>query len=134
MNKVYDMAEKHNVSISEKLYDDIKDYCSLNGLKLNSFVEDLIRKSFNIEKFGETPFNKTVESQPNEHQQMPDDDKKELEVVTSFNKKMDEGMTEANKQIDDIVEQIKDIDKLQKDVDNLVYEEKPKKRKITRLN
>ena len=47
---------KHSISISAKLYKDIKDYCTLNGLKLNTFVEGLLRKAFTVEKFGEAPF------------------------------------------------------------------------------
>ena len=53
------MAEnKHNILISERLYLDIKRYCAFNGLKVNTFVESLLLKAFNVEKYGETPFQK----------------------------------------------------------------------------
>ena len=48
--------EKHTISISGKLYNEIKEYCTLNELKLNFFVETLLSKAFRIEKFGATPF------------------------------------------------------------------------------
>lgn len=48
--------KKHNISIGERLYKDIKDYCEFNSLKLNEFVEDLLKKSFAVEKFGAAPF------------------------------------------------------------------------------
>ena len=53
------MAEKHNISISDKLYNNIREYCQLNQLKVNSFVEDLLRNALNIEKFGVSPFGPT---------------------------------------------------------------------------
>ena len=44
------------VEIDEKLYNDIKVYCSLNALKIKAFVNELLKKAFIIEKYGETPF------------------------------------------------------------------------------
>ena len=54
---------KHSISISSKLYNDIKNYCALNELKVNTFVEELLRKAFNVEKFGEAPFVKFREEE-----------------------------------------------------------------------
>lgn len=64
------MAEtikKHSVSIDEQLYQEIKDYCELNDLKINHFVEEILRKQFLIEKYGDTPFSilsKKIEIEP----------------------------------------------------------------------
>ena len=44
------------VKINSSLYTDIKEYCSLNGLKINSFINELLEKQFAIEKFGDAPF------------------------------------------------------------------------------
>ena len=44
------------VEIDEKLYNDIKVYCSLNALKIKAFVNELLKKALIIEKYGETPF------------------------------------------------------------------------------
>lgn len=52
------MAEtgKHTIVVSDKLYKGIKEYCTLNGLKINAFVDELLTRAFNIEKFGTAPF------------------------------------------------------------------------------
>ena len=44
------------VEIDEKLYNDIKVYCWLNALKIKACVNELLKKAFIIEKYGETPF------------------------------------------------------------------------------
>lgn len=46
----------HSILISENLYHDIKEYCQINDLKFGDFVDDLIRKSFMVEKYGDAPF------------------------------------------------------------------------------
>ncbi len=52
---------KHSVSISAKLYKEMKTYCQMNGLKLNVFAEELLRSAFNVERYGEAPFTKFTE-------------------------------------------------------------------------
>lgn len=49
-----------SVSIDDKLYGDIKDYCDINSLRMREYVETLIRKSFMVDKYGETPFAKEI--------------------------------------------------------------------------
>lgn len=43
------------MEIDKKLLDEIKCYCRMNNLKLGAFVNDLLRKAFNEEKFGKGP-------------------------------------------------------------------------------
>ena len=43
------------MEIDKKLYKDIKSYCELNNLKVSDFINGLLRKAFNIEKYGEKP-------------------------------------------------------------------------------
>ena len=43
------------VTIKDKLYKDIVSYCELNGLEVNGFINDLLKKNFMIEKYGEKP-------------------------------------------------------------------------------
>lgn len=43
------------MEIDKKLLDEIRDYCQLNNLKIGLFVNKLLRKAFNNEKFGEKP-------------------------------------------------------------------------------
>lgn len=48
--------KKHTVQIDSKLYNEIKEYCKLNELKIGSFINEILKKSFLVEKYGETPF------------------------------------------------------------------------------
>lgn len=68
------------ISIDARLYDSIKDYCSLNGLKMKDYVQDLIAMSFNVDRYGESPFdrfNKKVTAQ------ILETEKKEIEAPVS---------------------------------------------------
>lgn len=44
-----------NVNIEDKLYQDIKEYCKLNKLTISMFVNDLLKKTFMIEKYDDAP-------------------------------------------------------------------------------
>lgn len=44
------------IDIENKLHNDIKEYCKMNGLVMKDFVNKLLKKSFTVEKYGETPF------------------------------------------------------------------------------
>lgn len=47
-----------NMSLIEtKLHNEIKEYCKLNNLKVNIFINELLKKAFMREKYGEAPFN-----------------------------------------------------------------------------
>ena len=50
------MDKEGVVKINSSLYSEIKEYCSLNNLKINAFVNEMIKKQFSIEKFGDEPF------------------------------------------------------------------------------
>lgn len=41
--------------IDKTLYQEIKEYCKLNNLKVKDFINTLLRKAFTIEKYGEKP-------------------------------------------------------------------------------
>ena len=43
------------VTIKDKLYKEIFSYCELNNLDVNEFINDLLKKNFMIEKYGEKP-------------------------------------------------------------------------------
>lgn len=137
MSKVLFMSEKHNISISERLYNNIKEYCKLNELKLNVFVEELIQKSFNVEKFGDTPFARQDDpGPPLQKEPVVNEYVKELEAVQK-------AKTEPV-----IVEEVKEPEPVEEPapIEKEEIKEKPKveveppkkqenqKRKITRLN
>jgi hypothetical protein len=101
------------LEIDKKLYNDIKEYCKLNGLKVGVFINNLLRKAFNIEKYGNTPFsinNGTVF-----------DD-------TLYNNKEEKKVEDMKEIAPEVIEE-KEIIDLGKEV-NLVQIKKSKKRKL----
>ena len=44
------------MEIDKKLYEEIKEYCDLNGIKAKDYVNGLLRKAFMQDKYGERPF------------------------------------------------------------------------------
>ena len=50
--------KKHMIQIKNPLYNEIKEYCNLNEIKINTFINELLEKSFLIEKYGTSPFDK----------------------------------------------------------------------------
>lgn len=46
------------MEIDKKLNNDITAYCKENGLNKKDFINRLLKKAFNIEKYGEKPFRK----------------------------------------------------------------------------
>ena len=126
------MAEKHSISIDGKLYSNLKEYCELNNLKLNTYVEELIRKQFTIEKFGASPFDKMVDPEP-QHQ--------EKKVIDEFYDKAISGMKEAEETTAAIVEAVGGPEKMADAITDLIFDEKKEekpvekpKKKVTRLN
>jgi hypothetical protein len=43
------------VTIKDKLFKDIHSYCSINGLDVETYINDMLKKSFMIEKYGNKP-------------------------------------------------------------------------------
>ena len=48
------------MEIDKKLYEEIKEYCKLNGLKPSEYVNALLKKAFMEDKYGAAPFKKEV--------------------------------------------------------------------------
>lgn len=46
----------HKVEISDKTYEDLKVFCSLNNLKIGQFADKLIHDGLMIEMYGDVPF------------------------------------------------------------------------------
>jgi hypothetical protein len=44
-----------NVNIDDKLYQEIREYCRLNKLTISVFVNDLLKKTFLVEKYDDAP-------------------------------------------------------------------------------
>ena len=120
------MAEKHSVSIDGKLYSELKEYCDLNGLKLNIYAEELIRKQFSIEKFGATPFDRMDKPQVREPE------KKVIDELydKSINEKV-EPVIGSEPEV--IGPEKKEDEPINEPIHEPISEPKPK-RKVTRLN
>ena len=64
------------VAIKDKLYKDIVSYCELNELEIDTFINDLLKKSFMIEKYGEKP---GISHEEQQHEpQIPSNEVKEV--------------------------------------------------------
>ncbi len=48
------------VTIKDRLFKDIQSYCSINDLDIETYINDILKKSFMIEKYGEKPCVKPV--------------------------------------------------------------------------
>lgn len=46
------------MQIDKKLYDEINEFCQINGLKTKDFIHKTLKEAFLKEKYGETPFKK----------------------------------------------------------------------------
>ena len=46
----------YSLKITKKLLADLKEYCELNDLKLSGYIESLVSRGFNEDKFGDAPF------------------------------------------------------------------------------
>lgn len=58
----------NNILIKEKLFNNIKQYCILNNIDINEYINDLLLKSFNEDKYGSKPpffFKKENDNQKN---------------------------------------------------------------------
>lgn len=77
------------MELDKKLHDDIKAYCKLNGLKMNDYINKLLRQAFNIDKYGISPFsqssNTIVEVEKEEVPQKKEKKSKKTEEKTVNN-------------------------------------------------
>lgn len=88
--------------IDKQIEKEIKEYCSYNQIKdVNKFMNDMLRKQFTIEKYGELPFNKNVIISENNNLSTLNSKKNDLIIDKKDNN--EKGFTQQ------IVEQAKDI-------------------------
>lgn len=108
---------KHSVLIDEILYNDIKEYCELNGLKTSEFINQQLKDAFLMEKYGDAPFmqkqEKNIEVRSSYPLNLPSDKITPIpiEEVITINKK--EEITEKEEQI----KQPKVVEKNKKDTE-----------------
>lgn len=96
---------KHMIEIKSDLYDDLKEYCELNKLKINVFINNLIKSAFMVEKYGYSP----LENMKNEILKGTEKGEEEIKEIVS-------NLNEDN------------LNKIQDDIDKLILE--PSKNEI----
>ncbi len=63
--------ERVQVSVDRKLYNQIKEYCSLNDLKISAYIDELLKDAFMRDKYGERPFDQKVETVETKFEDLP---------------------------------------------------------------
>lgn len=112
------------MEIDKKLYNDIKEYCKLNDLKVGNFINNLLRKAFNIEKYGSTPFSVNNGTIFDDTLYNIIENNKNDDIIY----KEDQKVEEVKEIVPEVIEE-KEVVALDKDV-NLVKIKKNKKRKL----
>lgn len=82
----------HKVEISDKTYEDLKEFCSLNNLKIGQFADKLIRDGLMIEMYGDVPFT---------NYRKPAQEITAIEVKTEYPKIDEETKLEALKELEE---------------------------------
>lgn len=139
---------KHTIVITDdKLYNDIVDYCKINGEKINSFCQRILKEQLSIEKYGDTPFGEVnVEKKPSILSKIPSE--KEAKMIMPYIENILEDYTESEEvslpyeiETDSktLITHINgdNSEKYKKEVPSEYYEnfkvEEPKRKKIRRL-
>jgi hypothetical protein len=52
------------MQLDKQIYDEINEYCKLNGLKTRDFIHNLLKEAFMKEKYGDSPFAFNKNSEP----------------------------------------------------------------------
>ena len=121
-----------NIEIKDKLYKDIENYCTLNELDINQYINGLLKKSFMLDKYGERPpiFNtvKSDEIIPIDRP-MEAPDKTNLEEI-----KNQETVVVVLKPVDEPIDSVKDepINEPINEPTSEPIKEKPKRHKLTK--
>jgi len=64
------MTMPHKVEISDKTFEKLKEYCSINDLKIGQYADKLIYDGLMIEMYGDVPFT-NYRKPPQEIKQIP---------------------------------------------------------------
>ena len=75
----------HKVEISDKTYDDLKEFCSLNGLKIGQLADKYIRDGLMMEMYGDVPFTNYRKPSPEVKGQMIETEETLIEDAVNEN-------------------------------------------------
>lgn len=118
--------EKINVSIDKDLWSEIKDYAKENGLNPTKFANELLKKSFIYEKYGDTPFS----SMKTDRDAFVDE---VLQHLDNEEKNTENVVNEAVIQTNEVPKKETEIDETTNFLENIILTEtanKPKKRRL----
>lgn len=118
--------EKINVSIDKDLWSEIKDYAKENGFNPTKFANELLKKSFIYEKYGDTPFS----SMKTDRDAFVDE---VLQHLNNEEKNTENVVNEAVIQTNEVPKKETEIDETTNFLENIILTEtanKPKKRRL----
>lgn len=103
----------HKIEISDKTFERLKEYCSLNDLKIGQYADKLIYDGLMIEMYGDVPFT-TYRKPPKEMVEISVPDKLEEQepIPEEIQKVIDEHFDEM---LDDKKEETKQQEKILKE-------------------
>ena len=118
-----------NITINDKIYKEIVSYCELNALDVTTFINELIKKNFMVEKYGDRPGIKQQITNP--VTQTSETIKIEKEVNnTVVKEEIKEDTVELkDNNVNDLLNREISDKKISSD-DEPILEEKPKRRKL----
>lgn len=134
----------HKIEISDKTYEELKEYCTLNHIKMGQYADKLLYDGLMIEKYGDVPFmnykKKIVQEFPpakfeQEYLAQPEpihvDTPNPPETIeTKFTLKPDGTVIfDGDKPKE---ESVKELEKIQEDIDNLALNKKEEPKIIRR--
>lgn len=122
-----------NIEIKDKLYKDIESYCTINELDFNDYINDLLKKAFMEEKYGDRPFSKVIQYEkplPTNETQTPTEveiEVKKNEETKEYEVKMKETTIPIETNIEkDILKDAEELSKLKETIKSaLAANQKP---------
>ena len=93
----------HKIEISDKTFEDLREFCKLNDLKIGQYADKLIREGLMIEMYGDVPFTNYRKPKREEIVELV----RETEMESSPINEESSGKTRAAQAVKDVIEQFK---------------------------
>lgn len=93
----------HKIEISDKTFEDLREFCKLNDLKIGQYADKLIREGLMIEMYGDVPFTNYRKPKREEIVELVREAEKESSPINEESS----GKTRAAQAVKDVIEQFK---------------------------
>ena len=93
----------HKIEISDKTFEDLREFCKLNGLKIGQYADKFIREGLMMEMYGDVPFTNYKKPKREEIVELV----REAEMESSPINEESSGKTRAAQAVKDVIEQFK---------------------------